>query len=531
LPFPARAAAWRWTVWWWCAADSLIMGGGNYLIDQVRAAMPAPAKTFIETPAGATLDYGDLLDHSARYANVLAELGLRPGDRVALQVQKSIPALVLYLATVRAGGVFLPLNPAYTAAEMAYFLGDAAPHILICDPAVALALKEAAAAAGVGPVETLDGAGRGSIAERALASASDFTDVPRSGDDLAALLYTSGTTGLCKGAMLSHENLVSNARTLVEAWRFTSDDVLLHALPIFHTHGLFVATNTVLFSGASLLYLPRFDVDAVIDHQPRVTVMMGVPTFYTRLLASDALTRDSTRHMRLFISGSAPLPAAVHREFKTRTGHAIIERYGMSETNMNTSNPYDGERRPGTVGPPLPGVDIRITDLETGAVLAKGGVGMIEIKGPNVFAGYWRKAEKTAAEFREDGYFITGDMGRIDEDGYVSIVGREKDLIITGSLNVYPAEVEGEIEKIQGIGECAVIGVPHPDFGEGVVAVLTLKPGVEMAPGDVIGALSGSLAGFKRPKEVFFADALPRNAMGKVEKERLRERYQGAFAG
>jgi malonyl-CoA/methylmalonyl-CoA synthetase len=507
------------------------MGDGNHLIDQMRAAMPPPAKTFIETPAGTHLGYGDLFDLSARYAHVLADLGLRPGDRVALQVQKSIPALVLYLATLRAGGVFVPLNPAYTAAEMGYFLGNAAPHILICDSAARSALNDPAAAAGVGHIETLDGDGRGSIAERAADAASDFTDVPRSGDDLAALLYTSGTTGLCKGAMLSHGNLVSNARTLVETWHFSGDDVLLHALPIFHTHGLFVATNVSLFSGASLFFLLRFDVEAVIGHLPRATVMMGVPTFYHRLLASDALTRDATRHMRLFISGSAPLPAALHEEFRARTGHAIVERYGMSETNMNTSNPYDGERRPGTVGPPLPGVDIRITDLGTSAPLAKGAVGMIEIKGPNVFAGYWRMADKTAAEFRDDGYFVTGDMGRIDADGYVSIVGREKDLIISGGLNVYPAEGEGEIEKIDGISECAVIGVPHPDFGEAVVAVLTLKPGFELAPDDVIGALAGSLAGFKRPKAVFFAEALPRNAMGKIEKVLLRERYREAFAG
>ncbi|TDI67687.1 MAG: malonyl-CoA synthase [Alphaproteobacteria bacterium] len=507
------------------------MGGANHLVDQIRAAIPSPAKTFAETPAGTRFSYGDLFGLSARYAHVLVDLGLRPGDRVAMQVQKSIPALVLYLATLRAGGVFLPLNPAYTAQEMGYFLGDAAPHVLVCDPGAATDLAEAAAAAGIGHVETLDQEGRGTMADRAAAAETEFIDLPRSGDDLAALLYTSGTTGRSKGAMLSHENLASNARALVEAWRFGADDVLLHALPIFHTHGLFVATNVALFCGASLLYLPRFDVDAVIGGLARATVMMGVPTFYVRLLASAALTRKSTAHMRLFISGSAPLPAAVHREFEARTGHAILERYGMTETSMNTSNPYDGERRPGTVGPPLPGVDIRITELGSGATLARGAVGMIEIKGPNVFAGYWRMAEKTAQEFRGDGYFITGDMGRIDPDGYVSIVGREKDLIITGGLNVYPAEVEREIDKIGGVGECAVIGVPHADLGEAVVAVLVLSPGAELAADDIGGALAGSLAGFKRPKAVFFVDALPRNAMGKIEKARLREIHRRAFGG
>jgi len=507
------------------------MSGPNYLIDQVRAAMPAPDKTFIETPAGTRLSYGDLFKLSARYAHVLFGLGLRSGDRVALQVKKSVPALVLYLATLRAGGVFVPLNPAYTVAEMSNFLGDAEPHLLICDPAMSPALNDIAASLGVGHVETLDGEGRGSISDRAAAGASDFTNVPRSEDDLAALLYTSGTTGLCKGVMLSHGNLTSNARSLVEVWRFRGDDVLLHALPIFHTHGLFVATNVVLFSGASLLYLPRFDVDTIIEHLPRATVMMGVPTYYTRLLASDALTQDSTRHMRQFISGSAPLSPEVHHEFKARTGHAIVERYGMSETNMNTSNPYDGERRPGTVGLPLPGVEIRITDLETGAPLELGEVGMIELKGPNVFAGYWRMAEQTEAAFREDGYFVTGDMGRIGADGYVSIVGREKDLIISGGLNVYPVEVEGEIEKIEGVSECAVIGVPHSDFGEAVVAVIVLKQGFNPVPNDIIGMLARSLAGFKRPKAVFFAEALPRNAMGKVEKVRLRETYEEAFSG
>ncbi|MDX1483266.1 MAG: malonyl-CoA synthase [Alphaproteobacteria bacterium] len=507
------------------------MAGGNHLIDLIRAAITAPKRRFLETPGGDSLSYGELLDLSGRYARVLAGLGVQPGDRVAVQAEKSVPALVLYLAVVRAGGVFLPLNPAYTAAEMAYFLADAGPRVLICDPARKAALSAATERAGVGHVETLDGQGKGSWADLAAAEAGcDFADRPRAAADLAALLYTSGTTGRPKGAMLSHENLASNAQTLVAAWRFTGADVLLHALPIFHTHGLFVATNVTLFSGASLLYLPRFEVGPVLESLPRATVMMGVPTYYSRLLAADGFTAALCAGMRLFISGSAPLSAELHRAFEARTGHAILERYGMSETNMNTSNPYDGERRPGTVGPPLAGVEVRITDLESGAPVAPGAVGMIELRGPNVFSGYWRKPDSTDEAFRDDGFFITGDMGRIDEDGYVAIVGREKDLIISGGLNVYPAEVEGEIDRIPGVAESAVIGVPHDDYGEAVVAVVALDGDAEMSAADIQGVLSGSLAGFKRPKDVFFVEALPRNAMGKVEKAGLRERYRRAFA-
>ncbi|MDH3240166.1 MAG: malonyl-CoA synthase [Alphaproteobacteria bacterium] len=498
----------------------------NHLIGAIEARAPAGTKTFLETPAGARLSYADLKAAAARYAGALAALGVRPGDRVALQVEKSVPALLLYLAAVRAGAVFLPLNPAYTPTEMAYFLSDAEPRVLICDPAKKGALAEAASAAGVEHVETLDGLGAGSIADRAGQAGDDFSDLPRRPDDLAALLYTSGTTGRPKGAMLSHENLSSNAQALVDAWAFTQSDVILHALPVFHTHGLFVATNVALFAGGSLLYLPRFDADLVIANLPRATVMMGVPTYYSRLLATDGFTREAAAHMRLFISGSAPLSAELHRAFEARSGHAILERYGMSETSMNTTNPYEGERRPGTVGMPLAGVELRIADPETGAALAEGETGMIELKGPNVFAGYWRKEAETKKAFRDDGFFVTGDLGRIDEDGYLAIAGRETDLIISGGLNVYPAEVEAAIDEIEGVVECAVIGCPHSDFGEGVVAVVARAPGAGLAQGDVIDALKDRLAGFKRPKRVVFVDQLPRNAMGKIEKAKLRDAYR-----
>lgn len=505
------------------------MAEANHLMDGIRDAAPAPDHVFLETPDGDALGYGEAMDRAGRLANALIGLGLEPGDRVALKVEKSVPALLLYLAVVRAGGVILPLNPAYTPAETAYFLADAEPRILICDPGAREDLEGPAAEAGVGRVECLDGEGQGEIAARAESLPPEFDDRPRGPDDLAAILYTSGTTGRAKGAMLTHDNLASNARSLVEAWKFGTDDVLLHALPIFHTHGLFVATNVTLFSGAQILFLPKFDADRVVEVLPRATVMMGVPTYYARLLANPRLTEEAARHMRLFISGSAPLSAEVHKEFHARTGHAILERYGMSETSMNTSNPYRGERRPGTVGFPLAGVEVRITDLESGRPLERGEVGMIEVRGPNVFPGYWRMPERKAEDFREDGFFITGDLGVMDMDGYLSIVGREKDLIISGGLNVYPAEVEAAIEEIDGVAECAVIGVPHDDFGEGVFAVIALKPGRELTEKDVLAALKARLAGFKRPKDVAFVPALPRNAMGKVEKAALREIYRGAF--
>ncbi|KAB1075266.1 malonate--CoA ligase [Methylobacterium planeticum] len=504
----------------------------NHLFDLVRGNLPADpaAKAFIETPEGRRYSYADLLARSGAYASALAALGVRTGDRVAVQVDKSPEVIFLYLGAVRAGAIFLPLNTAYTGPEIAYFLADAEPALFVCDPAKREALTEVAARAGVAQVRTLGGDGHGTMAEAADTAATDVADVARGPDDLAAILYTSGTTGRSKGAMLSHENLASNTRTLVDVWRFTADDVLIHALPVFHTHGLFVATNIVLATGATMLFLPRLDAKQILGLMPRATTLMGVPTFYTRLLKEPGLSREAAAHMRLFISGSAPLLAETHREWEARTGHAILERYGMTETNMSTSNPYEGARIAGTVGFPLPDVALRVVDPETGAALGAGEVGMIEVKGPNVFQGYWRMPEKTASEFKADGFFITGDLGKADPDGYVHIVGRGKDLIITGGFNVYPKEIETEIDALPGIVESAVIGIPHADFGEGVTAIVVAGAG---APDEaaILSHLEGRLARFKLPKRVLFADDLPRNAMGKVQKNLLREAHAQLYRG
>ncbi|HXS06296.1 MAG TPA: malonyl-CoA synthase [Rhizomicrobium sp.] len=493
----------------------------SHLLEQFAAA-PA-GRVFIANGDGRVLTYGGLQALSARLAGALKGLGVKPGDRVAAQVEKSPEAIALYLATVRAGAVWLPLNTAYTRAELAYFMADAEPALFVTAPGREDMVR------GV-TVATLGTDGvSGSLLELAAREADDFADVARGPDDLASILYTSGTTGRSKGAMLSHENLASNARTLAKLWRFSERDVLLHALPIYHTHGLFVATNTVLMAGASVLFLPKLDVDAMFRLMPKASVMMGVPTFYTRLLADARLTREATKHMRLFVSGSAPLLAETHRDWSAKTGHAILERYGMTETNINTSNPYDGARVAGTVGRPLPGVEIRITDPDSGTSLPQGEIGMIEVRGPNVFKGYWRMPEKTKAEFRGDGFFITGDLGTIDTDGYVSIVGRGKDLVISGGFNVYPKEVESEIDALPGVAESAVIGVAHPDFGEGVTAVVAKKPAADLSESAVIAALRERLAAYKLPKRVLFVEDLPRNSMGKVQKALLRETYKDLY--
>ncbi|MEA3002840.1 MAG: malonyl-CoA/methylmalonyl-CoA synthetase [Sphingomonadales bacterium] len=506
------------------------MSDGN-LFGLIRSRLPAdPNADFLVEPDGTRLSYAAMVARSGRLANLLQSLGVRPGDRVAIQAEKSVSALLVYLATLRAGAVHLPLNPAYTPAEVRYFLGDAEPALFICRPEQEPEMRALAAGAGVARVETLGPDGSGSLAAAGLEAVPDFDDVAREAGDLAAILYTSGTTGRSKGAMLTHGNLASNAETLRLAWRFTAADRLLHALPIFHTHGLFVATNVTLLAGGSMLFLPAFDVDAILRFLPQAAAMMGVPTYYTRLLSRPDFTRDLAAHIRLFVSGSAPLSAETHREFEQRTGHLILERYGMTETNMITSNPYEGPRVPGSVGPPLPGVEVRIAEPATGAPLPQGEIGVIEVRGPNVFKGYWRMPEKTAEEFRPDGFFVTGDMGCVDAADYVRIVGRAKDVVISGGLNVYPAEVEAAIEALPGIAECAVIGVPHPDFGEGVVAVVSARPGEP--PPDEVGiraALRETLAAFKQPKRVFVVIALPRNAMGKVQKNVLRETYAGAF--
>jgi malonyl-CoA/methylmalonyl-CoA synthetase len=500
----------------------------NHLYNLVRGRMPDLAEAAIETPAGRVISYGALDAMAARFAGALVARGVVPGDRVLVQVEKSAEAIALYLGTVRAGAIFLPLNTAYTLSEVEYFVGDAEPKLIVCDPARAEPVGLLAARYGA-EIETLDEHGGGSLAELAAAQPSLFADVERGPDDLAAILYTSGTTGRSKGAMLSHDNLTSNALALAALWRFGPDDVLIHALPIFHTHGLFVATNVSLLTAGTMLFLPKFDADEILRLMPQATAMMGVPTFYVRLVEHAGLTREATKHMRLFVSGSAPLLAETHRKFEALTGHAILERYGMTETNMNTSNPYDGDRIPGTVGFPLPGVELRVVDPEAGTPVAPGEIGMIEVKGPNVFKGYWRMPDKTAEDFRADGFFITGDLGVIDARGYVSIVGRGKDLVISGGYNVYPKEVEDEIDQIPGVAESAVIGLPHPDFGEGVTAVVVLAKGATLDEAAIRDALEGRLARFKQPKRVLFVDALPRNAMGKVQKKALRDAYADLY--
>jgi malonyl-CoA/methylmalonyl-CoA synthetase len=463
------------------------------LFATLRSGFPADLETAaIIHPDGRSLTYAELLARSGGMAAALQRQGLKPGDRMVVQTTKSVEALLLYLAALRAGIVNVPLNPDYTRVELDYFLQDVSPGLFVDDAR---------------------------LADLAGAPKASFTEASLGSDDLAAILYTSGTTGRSKGAMLSQGNLASNATALIREWRFTPADRLVHALPIFHVHGLFVATHCVLGSGASMLCLPGFDADAILDALPTSTVLMGVPTFYTRLLARPELTPERCAGMRLFVSGSAPLSAETHRAFAARSGHRILERYGMTETGMLSSNPYDGERVAGSVGPALPGTDIRIADPD------EGGVGGIEVRGPNVTRGYWRNPEKSAESFSADGWFVTGDLGRVDGRGYVWIVGRAKDLFISGGFNVYPAEVESAIEALPGVREVAVIGAPHPDFGEGVVAVI-----VGEVTAEAIGAaLKERLAGYKRPKLLRMVDALPRNAMGKVEKAALRRELADVF--
>lgn len=500
----------------------------NHLFDAIRAFAGPGDATFIETMDGRRWTYGDALRLSGQIAGAIDMLGVRPGDRVAVQVDKSPQALMLYLACVRCGAVYLPLNTAYTLAELEYFIGDAEPRLVVVSSKARAAVEEIAHRHDA-IVQTLDADGTGSLMELAKGEPADFTNSARGPDDLAAILYTSGTTGRSKGAMLTHDNLLSNAVALREGWRVTAADRLIHALPIFHTHGLFVATNVTLIAGASMFLLPKFDPGEILALMPRATLMMGVPTFYVRLLQHPGLDRDAVASMRLFISGSAPLLAETHETFQQRTGHAILERYGMTETNMNTSNPYDGERKAGTVGMPLPGVLVRVTDPATGAMLPAEETGMIEIKGPNVFKGYWRMPEKTAAEFTKDGYFISGDLGKFDADGYLHIVGRGKDLVISGGYNIYPKEVESEIDQIDGVIESAVIGVKHPDLGEGVTAIVVLKPGATLDEPAVLAALRDRLARYKQPKRVIFVEELPRNTMGKVQKNLLRDQHASLY--
>ena len=495
------------------------------------AAREHPTRPFIKTPAGRELTYAALLDHSARYAAVLVRRGVVSGDRVAVQVDKSTEAVLLYIACLRLGAVFVPINVANTPNEVDFFLRDSAPRVAVIRPADRAVLEPSAARAGVAHVETLGEHAEGSLLE--LVRRVDGSSLPARRAEPnapAAIVYTSGTTGRSKGAVLSRANLASNAAALVEAWQFNGKDVLLHTLPLFHIHGLFAALNTALAAGSCVLLLARFDARVVLEHLPQATVYMGVPTHYTRLLLEPGLNREASAGMRLFVSGSAPLLSETHREFLRRTGHAILERYGMTETLINTSNPYHGLRKPGSVGRPLPGIEIRLVHDSPAAGARADVTGALEVKGPNVFAGYWQDAEKTQQEFTPDGWFKTGDLGRVDDDGYVHIVGRAKDLVISGGYNVYPKEVETELDALAGVSESAVFGVPHPDFGEGVTAVVVPEPAAEICEADLIHSIQSRLARYKIPKRILVVEELPRNAMGKVQKNVLRAAYASLYA-
>jgi malonyl-CoA/methylmalonyl-CoA synthetase len=495
------------------------------------AARRAPHRPFLSTLAGRHLTYADLHRMSGCWAAALQILGVGAGDRVAAQCDKSPESVLLYVACLRMGAVYVPINTANTAHEMEYFLRDSGPRVVVVRPRDAANLAPIATAAGVAQVATLGADGAGTLAELVQQPGIDSHTAPRlEAGALAAIIYTSGTTGRSKGAMLTRGNLASNACALAAAWQFSTEDILLHALPLFHVHGLFVAINTVLASQSSLLLVGGFDAAEVLRLLPAVTVLMGVPTFYTRLLQLPGLDRQSTAHIRLFVSGSAPLLAETHREFAQRTGHVILERYGMTETLMNASNPYEGARLPGFVGLPLPGVEIRLLDAESGAAVDEPDqVGAIEIRGPNVFAGYWRDSHKTLSELRPDGWFKSGDLGRLNRAGYLQIVGRAKDLVITGGYNVYPKELEEEIDALPGVLESAVIGLAHPDLGEGVTAVVVAKPGAAVTEADIVAGLKSRLARYKIPRRVLIIAELPRNAMGKVQKNRLRERFTSLY--
>jgi malonyl-CoA/methylmalonyl-CoA synthetase len=504
--------------------------GNHNLYQQFETAFPADLQsTLLHTAGGRSYSYADARRESARLANYLVSLGASPGDRVTVQVDKSPQVLWLYLACLRAGLVYHPLNTAYQASELEYFLGNAEPRIVVCAGRSEHLVSTLARQAGVEQVLTLEADGSGSLGAGAIGYPDTFDTVARNPDDLAALLYSSGTTGRPKGIMLSHANLASNGRTLVKIWGFTSDDVLLHVLPVFHVHGLFVATHCVLLSGASMCWLDKFDAAEVLSQLSHCSVMMGVPTYYTRLLAEPRFGRDSCGDMRLFISGSAPLLAETFAEFEQRSGHRILERYGMTETGMNTSNPLHGDRRSGTVGLQLPDVEVRVVDSR-GAVLPAGEAGDLQVRGPNVFQGYWQMPEKTREDFTDDGFFNTGDKATISADGYVSIVGRAKDMIICGGLNVYPKEIEQILDGLDGVTETAVIGVPHADFGEAVVAVIVPTADAVLDEAGIIEFSRSQMANFKVPKRVFLVDELPRNAMGKVQKNLLRERYADSCA-
>ena len=502
----------------------------NHLYDRLIATRTASDTCFLKLDEAGNrereLSFAAFAELSSKYANMLVAHDVRPGDRVAVQAPKRSEVLALYVASLQAGAVFLPLNTGYQRDELTYFLADATPRLIVCEDGVVGELLPIARKIGAKTV-TINVDGTGSLAGEVAGRPEKFNTVARAPHDLAAILYTSGTTGRSKGAMLTHENLLSNALALVDLWQMTSDDTLIHALPIYHTHGLFVAMNTALLAGACVDFMAGFNLDSIIEALPRSTLMMGVPTFYTRLLNDGRLDRDLTANMRLFVSGSAPLLAETHAAFSKCTGHHILERYGMTETNMITSNPYDGVRRAGTVGFPLDGVELRITGMH-GQPVQEGEVGMIQVRGPNVCKGYWNNPGKTSEALLDNGFFITGDLGRLDEHGYLEIVGRQKDLIITGGLNVYPREIEDVLNAIEGVAESAVFGVPHADFGEQIIAAVVADQGAGLDVGTLGSEVSAKLARFKHPREYLLTDELPRNPMGKVEKNVLRADYENS---
>ena len=510
------------------------MNANLYALLQSRFSLNR-SQTALETASGVTFTYAELEDMTARYAGFVRSLGVMSGDRIAVQVEKSPHALFLYLACLQSGAVFLPLNSAYQEGEVDYFLGDATPKVVVHQPKSEAWIISLCAKHGIDHRFTLADDNNSEIQQGSHSWHENASKAPpmleiahRTDDDLAAILYTSGTTGRSKGAMITHRNLSSNAVTLHAYWGFKPGDILLHTLPIFHVHGLFVACHTALLNGSKMIFHAKFEVDAAIAALQRATVFMGVPTMYVRLLSDPAFTKQTCANIRLFVSGSAPLLAETFHQFVERTGHVILERYGMTETGMITSNPLDAERRGGTVGLPLPGVALRVVD-ETGRACSTGDIGGLEVKGDNVLPGYWQMPDKNKEEFTPDGYFKTGDVGKIDVDGYVTIVGRSKDLVISGGYNVYPKEIELLLDEIDGIAESAVIGLPHPDFGEAVAAVIVNKPGATLTEADILATIKGKLAAFKLPKRIFMVDDLPRNAMGKVQKNELRKRYAGTF--
>ena len=502
------------------------MSKSNHLFDAIFEPTKKSPELFLINNNG-EITYSEFHKTINQIANLLIQKGMKPGERVAVQAEKSNLQIALYAATLKAGGVYLPLNTGYTLSELEYFIEDSGAKIIVIDKKIEEQLLASVDKSIT--ILTLNSDESGSVMDYAKNQDIKFEAIERSPEDLAAILYTSGTTGKSKGAILSHKNLLSNTKVLEEYWKFTKDDVLLHMLPIYHTHGLFVATNLLAYVGGAMIFLPKFDIDQAIEWMSKATTMMGVPTFYTRLLSDQRFDQSLTNHMRLFISGSAPLLAETHREFEDRTGKKILERYGMTETNMCTSNPYDEERIAGTVGLPLPGVELRIAD-DQGNEIKQGDIGIIELRGENVFKGYWQMPDKTNDSFRKDGFFITGDMAKIDHKGYVTIVGRDKDLIITGGLNVYPKEVETVIDQIETILESAVFASPHKDFGEAVVAAIVRKNN-SLSEIEVKKYLSDKLAKFKQPKKIIFIENLPRNAMGKVQKAELRKKYKSLFEG